>query len=306
MATNTAGAQMVLPVQQIINALPRRLRRHKVVRGLVLLSPMSRVQLIRFNGSADAYVDLSHGNSRTTMLTGWFEPHYFEIARSFLADGAHTFDVGANMGLCSFGLIPHRRGLHHHLFEANPELWPVLRRSIAHHAGESIQLVEGAVGAHAAERIFVDTRNPDQDVGQGFISEQQGLPTKMLTLDAYVERAGVARVDFMKMDIEGYEMFALEGAGKSIAAGRFPVVYFELKEGLLARFGKTASDVLAFFRTRGYELFHVRPEDFAARVTIPTLQINGVPAAPVGTYPQGLGTDLLAVHESARHVVITK
>ena len=34
-----------------------------------------------------------------------FEPEFFRVASPFLADGGVFFDVGANVGLCSFGMI---------------------------------------------------------------------------------------------------------------------------------------------------------------------------------------------------------
>jgi FkbM family methyltransferase len=295
---------MILPIQQIVMALPKRLRRHKVVQGLTLLSPASRVQLVRFNETARAFVDLVHGNLRTVMINGQYDRHYFEIAGSFLSASSHYFDVGANVGLCSFGLMPLRKGVEYHLFEANPELWPVLRRSAEHHRAERVHLVEAALGARENERVFVDADNPDRDIGQGFISDHGQVSTKMTTLDAYVGRAGVSRVDFMKMDIEGYEIFAIEGADRAIEAGRLPVVYFELKKPLLVRFGKTVYDVLDAFKMRGYRLFHIRPEDFEQGVAAPKLTINGLPAAPVQDYPEEHWSDLLAVHESARHVQV--
>jgi hypothetical protein len=56
----------------------------------------------------------------------------------------------------------------------------------------------------------------------------------MLTLDQYIHDSGIARVDFMKMDIEGYELFAMEGARDAIREGKLPTVFFELKGPLVA------------------------------------------------------------------------
>jgi FkbM family methyltransferase len=283
-----------LPVQTVLDRLPRFLRRHKVVRALAALDP---VQRIRFNGSAEAFVDLREGELRTVLIGRTFDPEYFRIASAFLRGGGTYFDVGANAGLCSFGLIPCCAGVAYHLFEANPALWPALRRSIAFHRGTRIHLVEAAVGAESG-RVFIDAKNPDGDIGQGFISSNHGVETRMLTLDQYIRDAGVARVDFMKMDIEGYELFALEGAREAVAAGKLPVIYFELKRPLVERFGKSVADVLDRFRSLGYRLYHVRDQDFATIRRPRDVTVRGLELAPVEDYPPDLWTDLLALREA--------
>ena len=285
---------MSLPVQMVVERLPRFLRRHKVVRALAALDP---VQRIRFNGNAEAFVDLREGPLRTVLLGQIFDPEYFRIASAFLRDGGTYFDVGANAGLCSFGLIPGCPDVAYHLFEANPALWPALRRSIAFHQGVRMSLVEAAVGERAG-RVFLDAQNPDHDIGQGFISSNDGVETRMLTLDQYIRDAGVARVDFMKMDIEGYELFALEGAREAASAGKLPVIYFELKRPLVERFGKSLADVLDRFRSLGYRLYHVRDQDFATIKRPRDVTVRGLALAPVEDYPQDLWSDLLALRDA--------
>jgi FkbM family methyltransferase len=284
----------MVQVQAVLERLPRFLRRHKVVRALAVLDP---VQRIRFNGNAEAFVDLREGPLRTVLIGQTFDPEYFRIASAFLREGGTCFDVGANAGLCSFGLIPLCPGVEYHLFEANPALWPVLRRSAAFHRGARVHLVEGAVGERAG-RVFLDAENPDHDIGQAFISASDGVETRMLTLDQYIRDAGVARVGFMKMDIEGYELQALEGARESVAAGKLPVVYFELKRPLVERFGKSVAEVLDRFRSLGYRLFHVRDQDFATIKRPRDVSVRGLNLAPVEDYPPDLWTDLLALRDA--------
>jgi FkbM family methyltransferase len=282
-------------VQTLVRALPPFLRRHKLLRAFARLG--DPIQPATFNENGQVFVDLRDGPMRNLLMNGVFDPEYFRIASAFLRDGGTSFDVGANAGLCSFGLIPLCRNVDYHLFEANPKLWPLLKRSIALHPQVSMHLVEAAVGERAG-KVFIGGENVDQDIGQGFIHSEKGVETRMLTLDEYFRSSGVARVDFMKMDIEGYELFAIEGARDAIRERRLPVIYFELKGPLVARFGKTPSDVLERFRSLGYRLYHVRDQDFDTITTPRDVDVRGLRVAPVGEYPENLWADLLAVHES--------
>lgn len=277
-----------MTTQAVIERLPRFLRRHKVVRALSAFDP---VQPVRFNGGAQAFLDLREGPFRTVLISGSFDPEFFRIAGAFLRDGGTCFDVGANAGLCSFGLVPSCPRVEYHLFEANPSLWTLLRRSIGIHPATSFHLVKAAVGEREGI-VYLDAENADRDIGQAFISDR-GVSTPMVMIDRYIRDAKIDRVDFMKMDIEGYEPLAMQGARESVAAGKLPVVYFEIKAPLLTRFLTTPSDVIEQFRSLGYQLYHVRRQDSRP----PTTTVRGLGVAPVEDYAPDLWTDLLALRD---------
>ena len=81
--------------------IPPVFRRHKVIQALMFLFPNSRVQTVRFNGEAEACVDLCDPQPRQLLITRSFEPEFFKIARPFVTNGGAHFDVGANYGLSS-------------------------------------------------------------------------------------------------------------------------------------------------------------------------------------------------------------
>ncbi len=76
------------------------------------------------------------------------------------------------------------------------------------------------------------------------------------TIDHVAETLGLERVDFIKMDIEGYELFALAGAAQTLATHR-PCVFLEVADAILARTGAKNADVFAFFAPRDYVAYSV-------------------------------------------------
>lgn len=51
---------------------------------------------------------------------------------------------------------------------------------------------------------------------------------KVTTIDAIVEELKLARIDFMKMDLEGHELAALRGASEAISRGIIKAISFEI------------------------------------------------------------------------------
>jgi hypothetical protein len=70
----------------------------------------------------------------------------------------------------------------------------------------------------------------------------------------------------MKLDIEGGELAALEGA-EEILASRHPIVFCEMLRKLAKPFGYHPNDIIRLMRGHGYECFRVegiRLEPFAS------------------------------------------
>lgn len=83
----------------------------------------------------------------------------------------------------------------------------------------------------------------------------------LTTLDALVADRGLKRLDFLKADIEGWEMRMLAGGRDSIRRFR-PVIMLELVAAHLARAGDRPDQVWALLESlgyRGYRLDGARP-----------------------------------------------
>jgi len=74
----------------------------------------------------------------------------------------------------------------------------------------------------------------------------------LTTIDAFCDRAHLERLDFIKADIEGWEMNMLSGGRKTIERFK-PAVMLELNEGALKRACTSPAELRAFLVTLGYQ-----------------------------------------------------
>jgi FkbM family methyltransferase len=74
------------------------------------------------------------------------------------------------------------------------------------------------------------------------------------TIDAVVAAQRIERVDFIKADIEGWEMRMLAGAASTIARDR-PALMIEVVDEHLRRAGDSADDLFDFLAGHGYRAF---------------------------------------------------
>jgi hypothetical protein len=75
-----------------------------------------------------------------------------------------------------------------------------------------------------------------------------------VSLDEYVRRAGIARLDAMKIDVDGYEYKVLTGARETLV--RFqPVLMLEIGKYTLRSAGDSLEELIDFLHGLGYEFF---------------------------------------------------
>lgn len=111
--------------------------------------------------------------------------------------------VGKAGQVKSFEFIPNNIDL----FNKNINLNPNLK--------SRIQLVTQPVTDKTGERIYFMDNGPGSRVSVKPFKEQTGEATT-ITIDDFVEKEQLEKVDFIKMDIEGAEPYALKGAIKTI------------------------------------------------------------------------------------------
>tara|TARA_B110001454_G_scaffold219154_1_gene250460 strand:+ start:6629 stop:7369 length:741 start_codon:yes stop_codon:yes gene_type:complete len=76
------------------------------------------------------------------------------------------------------------------------------------------------------------------------------------TIDQIVDDLNLEKVDFIKMDIEGFEYKALLGATKTLKKYK-PILYMELHEKFLQRNKNSTKDVYSFLRKLNYKSFFI-------------------------------------------------
>lgn len=73
------------------------------------------------------------------------------------------------------------------------------------------------------------------------------------TLDALCSRAGLTRLDFLKIDVEGAELHVLTGGSGAIEKFR-PAILMEIEARHLDRYGHSAGTTVDWLRNRGYTM----------------------------------------------------
>jgi FkbM family methyltransferase len=173
-----------------------------------------------------------------------------------LPKGSVMFDVGTNFGLYALTLAQ-RLGptATIHCFEPNPVTYARLTRNISLNPMRNLHPHQLGLGDWEGTARVVS--NNDTNSGAASLAEGQG--TLITTLDRFCEEHKIQRIDFMKVDVEGFEPRLLKGGRRSLE--RFqPMMQFELNPPVLAHAGSSVDEVLALLRSLGYEFYLLERE----------------------------------------------
>ncbi|MBZ5638263.1 MAG: FkbM family methyltransferase [Acidobacteriia bacterium] len=196
---------------------------------------------------------------------GTYEPHVVEFYRRTLKPGMAVLDVGANIGfhaLHAATLVgPAGRVI---AVEPDPQSAALLRLSLSLAGGGlPVTVLEAALSDAPGELVQSDLGNAGNS-GARFTHKERGrlealvhgVHPQFRTVRAVVWDDGYpdTRIDFVKIDIEGFEPYALRGMERSLARYR-PIVLSEFAPSNLTSIGGTEpSAYLAWFRARGYRV----------------------------------------------------
>jgi FkbM family methyltransferase len=210
-----------------------------------------RLRLARlFTIRQEGFVLRFHPSSLSAAL--WIDPadHQAEAAflRRYLRPGDIVVDVGANIGLCTLAASRAVRDEGRVIaLEPHPRIFSYLRENVAlNHAG-NVSMHNLALGDREGTLVLSDLRADDQNfVARG----RDGIEIAVRRLDQLP--LPDARIALVKIDVEGYERFVLEGAAATLS--RTQCVHFESWDQHFARYGYGSADVVRLLSRRGFEV----------------------------------------------------
>jgi FkbM family methyltransferase len=215
-----------------------------------------------------AWQDVIHDS----VLDGSFEKAERAFVQSFLVPRMVALDIGAYCGLytltASKKVGPKGRVI---AFEPTSYQMRRLRSNLALNLAKNVTAEKLALGdAEGQSDFFVA---PGGFAGFSSLRAPGAIeaPTfrtrvNVTTLDAYLSRKKVTKVDFIKIDVEGGELDVFKGASNLLRQKPRPVILCELQDLRTESWGHKAKDTAVFLQRLGFRWFRPLPNGSLARM----------------------------------------
>ncbi len=185
-----------------------------------------------------------------------FEPELMAIMASMCEPGAQVLDVGANVGMTALGFSHVNNGAKVVAVEPVPRTFALLKENTRQ--ASNVVALNFALGKTPGK---VTMQGHNDNLSGSFVSDtfhisennHFSVDVEVKTVDQCFDELGLDRIDFLKIDVEGFELEVLEGAIETI--NRFkPRVVLEMNHWCLNMFRRIS---LPEFRDRLMTIFPV-------------------------------------------------
>ncbi|GBU18312.1 MULTISPECIES: FkbM family methyltransferase [Methylobacterium] len=180
--------------------------------------------------------------------------HFRQLAAAVLDPDSVVLDVGANIGLTALLAADVATRGRVYAIEAAPRNFAALRRNVSEQGASAIRPIHCAVGAEEGSVPFFDNSVFGYVVTGADMAGSPSIAVPMRPIDGIVAEQGLERLDFIKIDVEGFEQDALTGAAATL--DRFaPLVMLEFNSWCqIASFDRSPRRFLEWLLDRFPEL----------------------------------------------------
>jgi FkbM family methyltransferase len=180
----------------------------------------------------------------------------FDNVLACLRSANVILDIGSN--ICSISLFfakinPKAKILS---FEPHPDTYYRAIENIKLNNFNNIELLNIGLGSEKEELKLYEVNNNNPGMNRIFLNEEN-FPFKRVQvekLDDVLNEKKIFNIDFIKLDVEGFEYFVLEGGIETLKRNK-PIIYIELSENSLKKNGKSSKDLLELLIKIGYNSF---------------------------------------------------
>lgn len=168
-----------------------------------------------------------------------------------------VFDIGANRGWYSLHLAKRSPEVAVHAFEPIPRTFSALQDNIRENALSNVTAYQfGFSRFNGTAEFFFSPNETGASSAANLLQrpEARTETVQLRTLDDFCREQG-GKVDFIKCDVEGAELFVFEGGMHALDFR--PIIFCEMLRKWSAKFDYHPDAIIALLATKGYMCFAV-------------------------------------------------
>jgi FkbM family methyltransferase len=228
-------------------------RNHKIINGII--GRIMGLKVKRIKTTEDISLNLDEKDSLSLSFNRVYEPEETALVKKIIHSEMRIIDIGANIGYYTtlFSKLAHKGSVY--AFEPDESNFQLLKENCSINKCSNAKLFRHAIGNDECSRkLFLSEINFGDHRLYPVDENRSFTEVKMVTIDGFL--GSEEAFDFIKMDIQGFEMEALKGMQSKITSDK-PIILLEVWPAALLKNNTTPVEIFSFLNNLNYEIFDV-------------------------------------------------
>lgn len=207
-----------------------------------------------------------------------YESDEIEMQYSLISQRDVIFDIGGNYGWYALHLSKKFPLSKIYSFEPISLTYDIFLKNIKINNAHNVLVHNFGLSDKIGNFSFYYDPNLSVNASLNNVSESKNaveIKCNVDTLDDYVKNNNINKIDFIKCDIEGAELFALKGSLKTLNKYK-PKLFIEMLRKWSSKFNYIPNDIIFLLKNLGYKCFVIDNQNLReiVSVTDETIETN--------------------------------
>jgi len=204
---------------------------------------------------------------------GVYEREELKLVSHIFRQGMTVVDVGANVGLYTAIAMHHIKSQGRIIaLEPHPESFRYLRQTVEANAAllplnehPKVNVIDVAAAASEGEAELysnVDNKGDNRLYSSNLTPESSALSIRARTVDSVLRDYKITAIDFLKVDVQGYEFEVIKGARETLRSSPDAIILSEFWPGGIRQASNCGSiDYLLYLRELNFHIYELRKQN---------------------------------------------
>jgi len=222
----------------------------------------------KFKNGKEMYLfdDTSWFSKRIISSNGSYQKRNFDFVKKMKKRYKTILDIGAHVGMNTIQYSEIADKIYS--FEASPQTFSLLEKNMElYELNDKVKIFNHPLGSIDDYQVLFKINFGEEGTNKVITKlgkkTNKSLVVELLTkkVDTLVEQNNIKDIEFIKMDVEGYEYEVLSGMLNTLKDNNYPILQLELVDAYLKRNSSSCQKVHDLLYNLGYKAYNYKGEE---------------------------------------------
>ena len=201
------------------------------------------------------------------LITGIYENKIVRFLNSNIKSGDIYFDIGANIGALGLPVVKNQPNIKYVAFEASPIVYDYLKENFSINEIKNYELHNYVVHEddNQAMKFYQFEKYGKSSLAPTFTEEYTFVDS--ISLDTFCIKKNVNKINWIKIDVQGFELFVFKGLQQLLRNKKVENILFEFEPWEEEAAGLEKGAAQNHLISLGYDLFDINGNKFSQIIT---------------------------------------